>query len=69
MSGTAGTSGSSLLATSAATAVVTGTEATSPMLPTRVLTISVVTSWLVATSPRLRPDRLNSSRSGSEAPA
>jgi hypothetical protein len=27
-------------------AVVTGTEATSPMLPTSVLTISVATSWL-----------------------
>ena len=42
-------------ATSAATAVVTGTDATSPMLPTSVLTISVATSWLVATSPRLLP--------------
>ncbi len=58
-----------LLATSAATAVVTGTDATSPMLPTSVLTISVPTSWLVATSPRLRPERLKSNSSGSAAPA
>ena len=67
-SASAGSAGSSRLATSAATAVVTGTEATSPMLPTSVLTISVATSWLVATSPRLRPERLNSSSSGSDAP-
>ena len=51
---------SSRLATSAATAVVTGTDATSPMLPTSVRTISVATSWLVATSPRLRPEVANS---------
>jgi len=48
---------------------VTGTDATSPMLPTSVRTISVATSWLVATSPRLRPERLNNSSSGSDAPA
>ena len=59
----------SRLATRAATAVVTGTDATRPMLPTRVRTISVATSWLVATSPRLRPDRLKSSSSGRDAPA
>lgn len=34
----------SRLATTAATAVVIGTEATSPMLPTSVRTISVATS-------------------------
>jgi hypothetical protein len=48
---------------------VTGTDATSPMLPTSVLTISVATSWPVATSPRLLPERLNSNSSGSDAPA
>ena len=46
-----------------------GTDATSPMLPTSVLTISIATSWLVATSPRLRPESWNSSSSGSAAPA
>jgi hypothetical protein len=39
------------------------------MLPTSVLTTSVATSWLVTTSVRPRPDRVNNSSSGSEAPA
>ena len=59
----------SRLATSAASPVVIGTEATSPMLPTRVRTTSVATSCAVTTSPRARPDSVNSSNSGSEAPA
>ena len=46
-----------------------GTDATSPMLPTRVRTTSVATSWVVTTSPKVRPDSENSSSSGSEAPA
>jgi hypothetical protein len=49
--------------------VVIGTEATSPMLPTSVRTTSVATSCAVTTSPSARPDRVNSSSSGSEAPA
>ncbi len=48
---------------------MTGTDATSPMLPTSVLTTSMATSWLVATSPRLRPDNWNTSSSGRAAPA
>ncbi len=48
---------------------MTGTDATSPMLPTSVLTTSMATSWLVTTSPRLRPDSWNTSRSGNAAPA
>jgi hypothetical protein len=59
----------SRLATTAATAVVIGTEATSPMLPTSVRTISVATSWVVTTSPSARPEMLKISISGSEAPA
>ena len=46
-----------------------GTEATSPMLPTSVRTISVATSWVVTTSPRLRPETLKINMSGSDAPA
>jgi hypothetical protein len=48
---------------------VTGTEATSPMLPTSVRTISEAMSWLVTTSRRLRPESWNTSSSGSAAPA
>ena len=48
---------------------MTGTEATSPMLPTSVRTISIATSWLVATSTTLRPESRNTSSSGSDAPA
>jgi hypothetical protein len=59
----------SRLATTAATAVVIGTEATSPMLPTSVRTISVATSSVVTTSPSARPEMLKISISGSEAPA
>jgi SAM-dependent methyltransferase len=61
--------GCSRLATAAATAVVIGTEATSPMLPTSVRTTSVATSCVVTTSPRLRPETLKINMSGSEAPA
>jgi hypothetical protein len=59
----------SWLATIAASAVVIGTDATSPMLPTSVLTTSVATSWVVTTSPRARPESVKSSSNGSEAPA
>ena len=53
----------------AATAVVIGTEATSPMLPTSVRTISVATSSVVTMSPSAHPEMLKISIGGSEAPA
>jgi hypothetical protein len=48
---------------------VIGTDATSPMLPTSVRTISVATSCEVSTSPGPRPATVNSSISGRDAPA
>ena len=41
---------------SAASAVVIGTAATSPMLPTRVRTTSWATSWAVTSVPKVWPD-------------
>ena len=55
--------------TSAASAVVTGTEATRPIEPTSVRTISSATSSLSATVPTLLCAIENSSSSGSAAPA
>ena len=49
--------------------VVIGTDATSPMLPTSVRTTSVATSWRSRPRRAPRPDSVNSSSSGSEAPA
>ena len=48
---------------------MTGTDATSPMPPTSVRTISMATSWVLATSRMLRPESRNTSSSGSDAPA
>ena len=56
-------------ATKAARAVVMGTAETRPMLPTSVRTISWATISLVRTSPRCRLDSVNSTSSGSDAPA
>lgn len=53
----------------AASQVVRGTEATRPMLPTRVRTISVATTSPLATAPSDWPLRTNSTSSGIEAPA
>ena len=50
----------------AATAVVIGTEATSPMLPTSVRTISVATSSVVTMSPSAHPEMLKISIGGSD---
>jgi hypothetical protein len=49
--------------------VVSGTETIRPRLPTRVRTISVATTWVVSTSEAPRPEEMNSSSSGSDAPA
>lgn len=64
-----GDPGRSAETTSAASAVVTGTEATRPIDPTRVRTISSATSSLLATEPMLLFAIENSSNSGSAAPA
>ncbi|CAM5708109.1 Phosphomethylpyrimidine synthase OS=Streptomyces fumanus OX=67302 GN=thiC PE=3 SV=1 [Streptomyces fumanus] len=61
--------GRSAETTSAARAVVTGTDATRPIEPTSVRTISSATSSLLATVPTLLCAIENSSSSGSAAPA
>ena len=57
------------LTTVAASQVVIGTAETSPMLPTKVRTISVATISLFATVPSDCEESSRSSRSGSAAPA
>ena len=58
-----------LVTTSAARAVVKGTEATRPMDPRRVRTISAATISLVAVSPICCPPIRNRTSSGMLAPA
>jgi hypothetical protein len=55
--------------TTAANPVVMGTDATSPMLPTSVCTISIDTDSKVSTVPVPSPDWLKSIRTGRAAAA
>ncbi len=57
------------VATNAASPVVMGTEATSPMLPTSVRTTSSATSSVLSTDPNPLSDTVNRIRSGRDAPA
>ena len=58
-----------LATTAAASPVVSGTEATNPMLPTRVRTTSLATTSDVRMSPTRRSASVNRMSSGRLAPA
>ena len=57
------------MASTAAIAVVSGTDSASAMPPTAERAISIATLSLVSTSPNERLATLNSNSSGSELPA